>query len=112
MTLSDARAFLRSGRNAEASAAFASVLRSGKGSYTVQLMVACVDETVQKAVAAVPAEELYILPARYSGRECYRLCWGIYDSQAKASGAVNGLPVYFREGGAKPKVVTAASVLP
>ena len=112
MTLADARAFLRSGRNAEASAAFASVLKSGKGAYTVQLMVACVDETVQKAVSAVTADELYILPARYSGRDCYRLCWGVYDSQAKANGAVKGLPAYFNEGGAKPKVVTAASVLP
>lgn len=112
ITLADARAFLRGGRNAEASSAFASVLRSGKGGYTIQLMVACVDESVQKALAAVPADEFYILPARYSGRDCYRLCWGLYDTKAKADGAVKGLPAYFREGGANPKVVTAASVLP
>jgi septal ring-binding cell division protein DamX len=112
VTLADARAFLRSGRNAEAAAAFASVLKSGKGAYTIQLMVACVDESVQKAVTSVSAEEFYILPARYSGRDCYRLCWGIYDSEAKANGAVKGLPGYFREGGAKPKAISAASVLP
>jgi hypothetical protein len=112
VSLADSRALLRSGRNAEAASGFAAALKPAKGTYTIQLLVACVDETVQKAVAAVPAEEFFILPTHYSGKDCYRMCWGLYDSEAKASGALKTLPAYFREGGAKPKVITAASVLP
>jgi septal ring-binding cell division protein DamX len=63
-------------------------------------------------VANVAADELFILPARYNGRDCYRMCWGVYDNRTKASGAVKSVPAYFREGGAKPRVVTTESVVP
>jgi len=112
VSLAESRAFLRSGRHAEAARAFASILKPAKGSYTIQLMVACSDETIQKAVSAVRGDELFILPTRYGGRNCYRMCWGVFDGQAKASGGVKTVPAYFVEGGAKPKVVTTASVVP
>jgi septal ring-binding cell division protein DamX len=109
----DARGLLRSGAYAEAARGFAADLRgTAPGQYSVQLLVACSEDTVQKAVASVPAEELFILPTSYQGRSCYRLCWGIYASEAQAAAAERSLPDYFRRGGARPKVSPLAGLLP
>jgi septal ring-binding cell division protein DamX len=67
---------------------------------------------VQKAVANVSSPELFIVPVRFQGRDCYRLCWGLYPSGAEAATAVRALPEYFRKGGATPRVMSAAELLP
>ena len=111
-SLADARAALRRGELAEAARGFSANVRAAHGSYTVQLLVACSDDTVSKAVQAVPAPDLFIIPASYKGRSCYRICWGLYDDEAHAHAGVASVPEYFRKGGALPKAVSAASVLP
>ncbi len=109
----DARGLLRAGGYAGAARAFAAELQGGaRGRYSVQLLVACSEETVQKAVAAVPADELFILPVNYKGRSCYRLCWGVYRNEPEAVSAGHSLPDYFRRGGATPKVSSIADLLP
>lgn len=112
-TLADARILLQKGELAEAARGFAASLRkSPSGGFSIQLLVACSDDTVQKAVQNVPAPELYILTVNFKGRDCYRLCWGIYESEARAGSAVNSVPEYFRRGGAAPKVVPTSGILP
>jgi hypothetical protein len=74
--------------------------------------VACSDETLHKALQNVSAPELYILAVDYQGRSCYRLLWGLFDSEASAQSAVPQVPAYFRENGARPKAVSSASLLP
>ena len=74
--------------------------------------MACAPENVQKAVAAVPAEELFILPVNVKGRACYRLCWGVYDGRPTAEAALSALPPYFRQGGAVPRLSPLAELLP
>jgi hypothetical protein len=74
--------------------------------------VACDPENVQKAVSAVPSEQLFLLPVNVKGRACYRLCWGVYDSRAAAEAALPGLPSYFRQGGAAPRLSPLAELLP
>jgi hypothetical protein len=111
-SLGDARAALRRGELAEAARGFSANIRAAHGSYTVQLLVACADDTVSKAVQAVPAPDLFIIPASYKGRSCYRMCWGLYDDEARAHAGVASVPEYFRKGGASPKAVSAASILP
>jgi hypothetical protein len=109
----DARGLLRAGGYAGAARAFATELQGGaRGRYTVQLLVACSEETVQKAVSAVPAGELFILPVNYKGKSCYRLCWGVYRNEPEAASAGSSLPDYFRRGGATPKVSPIADLLP
>jgi hypothetical protein len=109
----DARGLLRAGGYAGAARTFAAELQGGaRGRYSVQLLVACSEETVQKAVAAVPADELFILPVNYKGRSCYRLCWGVYRNEPEAVSAGHSLPEYFRRGGATPKVSPLADLLP
>jgi hypothetical protein len=90
----------------------AGIRSSREARYSVQLLVACADETVEKALANASAPELLILPVSYQGRSCYRLCWGLYDSEANASSAASSVPAYFRDGGAKPKVAAIAALLP
>ena len=107
----DARALLRTGALPEAAAAFASSLTSTPGSYSVQVLVACAPENVQKAVGAVSAPELFILPATVQGRHCYRVCWGVYDSRAGAEAAIAAVPAYFRQSGNKPSFKTLAELL-
>jgi septal ring-binding cell division protein DamX len=109
----DPRALLRSGSYPEAARAFASSTRAaGKAAAVIQLLVACSTETVQKAVDNASGPELFILPVHYKGRDCYRLCWGVYASEARATAALRGVPEYFRNGGATAKVLGAAEVLP
>jgi hypothetical protein len=108
----DARGRLRRGEFAEAARDFTSEVRKAGSRYSVQVLVACSGETVQKAVDNVPSSELFILPVNYRGKACYRICWGLYDSQDRATAALLSLPEYFRQGGASPKVSPAAALLP
>jgi hypothetical protein len=111
--LAAARTLLRQGRLDEAARGFESnVRRAPAGTFSVQLLVACSAETVQKAVASVDSPELYIVPVHYQGRSCYRMCWGLYPSGNRALSAARSLPEYFRVGGAKPKVQPASEMLP
>ena len=75
------------------------------------LLVACSAETIQKAIDKVADDELYILPVAYQGKSCNRICWGLYDNEVSADAAIRGLPDYFRQNGATPKVVRTATLV-
>jgi hypothetical protein len=111
--LREARALLASGQLSDAARGFAAHLKAAPaGTTSVQLLVACSGETVQKAVANAASPELFIVPVRFQGRDCFRLCWGLYTSAAQAASASRALPDYFRKGGATPRVMSAAELLP
>ncbi len=110
--LAEARNLLRSGHLDEAGRGFLAHVKSQPGSSTIQVLVACSAETVQKAATNAGGAELFIVPVNFKGRDCYRLCWGLYPSQGAAESALRTLPAYFREGGAKPRVVTSREILP
>jgi hypothetical protein len=74
--------------------------------------VACAPETVQKAVSSVASEDLFILPVVFKGRACYRMCWGVYDTRQAAEAALAGLPIYFSQGGATPRLQPLTDLLP
>jgi len=104
-----ARAALRGGRFADAGRGFATQLR-GVAPWTVQVLVACSTETLDKAVKAVDAPELYVLPVTLQGRACFRLCWGLFASEAQAGEATSQVPRYFIENGARPRVVRSETL--
>jgi septal ring-binding cell division protein DamX len=109
----DAHALLRQGALPEAARAFAASLApGGRDRFSLQLLVACAPENVTKAVSAVPSEDLYILPVSLKGRDCYRLCWGVYEGRAAAEGALTSLPAYFRQGGGAPRIAPLVELLP
>jgi hypothetical protein len=112
-SLADARSAFQRGEFSRAARDFAASLRrSSPGAYSVQLLVACSEETLQKAAQSVTAHELFILPVDYKGRSCYRVCWGVYESEALARSATREIPEYFRKGGASPKPVATTTILP
>ena len=111
--LDQARRALRTGSYDDAARAFAAhIRRAPAGTATIQLLVACSTDTVQKAMSEVGSAELFIVPVNYKGRDCYRMAWGIYPDSARAASAVRSLPDYFRRGGASPRVMSAADVVP
>lgn len=111
--LREARALLASGDLAQAARGFAANLRTAPaGAASVQLLIACSDATVQKAVSTVRSPELYIVPVKYQGRDCYRMLWGLYANAAQAAAATRSVPEYFRQNGASPRVMSAAELRP
>jgi len=113
LSLTQARTLMRQGQLPQAARGFQTNVKGApSGTLSVQLLVACAPETVQKAVDGVHSDELFILPVSYKGRDCFRMCWGLYSTPAKATSAMRSLPEYFRVGGASPKVLPVASLLP
>ncbi len=111
--LDQARTALRSGNYDQAARAFAAhIRRAPAGTATIQLLVACSTDTVQKAMSEVGSAELFILPVNYKGRDCYRMAWGVYPDAARAASAARSLPDYFRRGGATPRVMPASEIVP
>jgi hypothetical protein len=109
----DARALLTRGALPDAARAFAaSMAPDARGRFSLQVLVACDPENIQKALTAVPAAELFILPVNVKGRGCYRLCWSVYESRPAAEAALSSLPSYFRQGGAVPRLSPLAELLP
>jgi hypothetical protein len=107
----DAHKLLQNGSYSEAAEEFASGLKKSGARFSIQILVACSTETIQKANQSVPGDELYILPVAFKGRSCYRLCWGSYPTEEAAAAALRVLPEYFRRGGATPKVMPTAGML-
>ena len=101
-----ARASLASGDFAAASRQFGREFSNRTGEYTIQLLTACQDETVQKAVdSAGNSSRLFILPATVEGRRCYRVYWGTYPTQTRALEALrHEVPQPFRKERSQPKV--------
>jgi len=108
-----ARALLRQGSLSEAARTFVAALTpEARGRFSLQVLTACSPDTVQKAVSAVVADELFILPVNLKGRECFRLCWGVYGSRAEAEAATGQVPAYFQQGGAPPRLQPLVELLP
>jgi hypothetical protein len=111
--LATARTMLQLRRFDEAAQGFlAHLRRSPSGTATIQILLACQGDTVGKAVANAGSPELMVVPVRYQGKDCYRVVWGVYPDTGGASAALATVPDYFRREGARPRVVTAESVIP
>ena len=109
--LAEARTLLQSGNLDAAAQGFAATVKAAPASSaSVQILVACSPETVQKAVQNAGSPELFIVPVHYKGRDCYRLCWGLYESASRAASALPSLPEYFRKG-ATPRVIAASEIV-
>jgi hypothetical protein len=106
----EASSALRRGELDAAARQFATAARASGKSWTTQLLVACAADTVAKAATAVSSEDLFVVPVRYQKRDCYRVLWGLADSESQA--AATDVPGYFKAGGAAPKPVPLRSALP
>ena len=109
----DALALLRQGDlDGSARQSAADLAASAAGRFAIQALVACAPETVHKAVAAVGDDQLFILPVNYKGRDCHRICWGVFDQREAAEAAARSFPAYFRENGISPRIQPLVDLLP
>ncbi len=102
---------LKAGRLTEAAAAFESAAQSRREEFSVQILVACSTQTVEKAIQNDPSAALFVLPATIGGKPCYRLMRGFFKTNGEATDSVATLPPYYIVEGAKPKAVAVKAVL-
>jgi hypothetical protein len=102
----NARASLRAGDYAAAARQFGREVSRSADGYTIQLLTACQDTTLDRAVqSAGGSERLFILPASLDGRSCYRVYWGRYPSPARAQEALRReVPEPFLRDRSRPRV--------
>ena len=98
------RQLLRKGQYSQAASAFMSELRAtSSGQVTVALGVYCKEENVSRLVnAVISSGKLYLLPAIIKEQFCYRVLWGLFDSQNSARSALSSIPKAVRTDDAAP----------
>ena len=57
-------------------------------------------------------DQLFVLPVNYKGRDCHRICWGVFDDRATAEAAARSFPDYFRQNGISPRIQPIVDLLP
>lgn len=103
---------MKAGRLSDAATIFASAARSRAGEFSVQLLVACSAQTIEKALQNDPSPDLFVLPATVAGKSCHRMMRGYYSTEDAAARAVLALPPYYVSEGAKPRAIAIRTVLP
>jgi septal ring-binding cell division protein DamX len=89
----------------------ASELARNRGRWTLQLLVACKTETVQRYLERAPgASSLYLLPVEMNGNPCFRVCWGTYVTREAA--VVAEVPPALRSGVDQPSPKAITELLP
>ena len=90
----------------EAADSFQRALRAqAPGAYTIQLLLACQDSTLEKAFNRAPDRTLYFVSTTFRGQTCYRVFDGLYATEAEARADLERVPSAFREDGNRPVVV-------
>jgi hypothetical protein len=99
------------GNYEKAAAEYAKVITAARhrNDYTIQLLLACQEETVAKAFKnSESPEQLYYVPWRYNGRVCFKVCMGLFKSKGQAESNKQHIPNYFSRGGNRPMVVSVS----
>lgn len=81
-------------------------IRANRRGFGLQVVYACREETVERALAQ-GGRKLLVVPDRKAS--CYRLLWGTYPSRDAALAAVADVPAYFTKGGT-PRPVALADI--
>ncbi|MEO8359464.1 MAG: DUF4388 domain-containing protein [Vicinamibacteria bacterium] len=102
---------LKAGNFADAATAFETQAKTHASEFSIQVLVACSPQTIEKALQNDPSRDLYILPATIGGKSCYRLMRGFFKTQAEGTSSVSSLPAYYVTEGAKPKSVPVKPLL-
>jgi hypothetical protein len=99
---------LRSGRYADASAAFQGSLRAHAASaFTVAVGLFCDENNVTQLMAAArDSGPLFVVGSLRGGRTCYAVYWGVFASQGEAQRAIGSVPDALRSRGQAPVAVS------
>ena len=83
-TLAEARSLLRSGELDQAAQGFAATVKAApQGERQRPAPGGLLSGDGAEGAAATVSAELYIVPVNYQGRDCYRLCWGLYERRGR-----------------------------
>jgi hypothetical protein len=77
------------------------------GAYSIQILLACQDATLEKSFTRAAGRTLYVVPTTFRGQACYRLFDGLYSTDQEARRELEKLPAIFFEDGNLPVVVRA-----
>lgn len=84
---------------------------SGNG-YTLQFAVICDPKNVRANLESLEGQpSFYLLTMLFRDRACFRLCWGLYDTEGQALGD-RDFPEALLRITATPKVISIADALP
>ncbi|HXV60538.1 MAG TPA: DUF4388 domain-containing protein [Vicinamibacteria bacterium] len=101
------RALLETGDISGAGRAFLDELTTtSAGKFTIAVGLYCNEENVSRISSNLSAANLYVLPTTVEGKPCYRVTWGLFDSQEAASAAMSSLPNGISAGDAAPIAVS------
>lgn len=103
--LTEASELLQSRSYSEAASAFRQYFRMTHfDKFTIALAIYCDDDNITRAVGdSRGSEQLFILPSEnQTGRSCYGLFWGTFDSHSAAQRAIGGLPAAIRRPDSRP----------
>ena len=79
--------------------------------YTIKLLVACQDGSINDAYRALnQASDFFILPKTVEGQNCYTVCWGDFASKRDAKRRLKEVPKWFKRNGGKPVLTTIAKI--
>ena len=79
--------------------------------YTIKLLVACQDGSINDAYRALnQPPDFFILPRTVKGQDCYAVCWGDFASKRDAKRRLKEVPKWFKRNGGKPVMTTFAKI--
>lgn len=79
--------------------------------FTLQIMVACKEATLQSLGPRIPStEQLFLVPVQRNHSTCYKVLWGTYTDRAQAEAAASTVPALFTTGGNRPWPVPLSSL--
>lgn len=79
--------------------------------YTIKLLVACQDGSINDAYRALDQPpDFFILPKTVNGQACYAVCWGDFSSKRDAKRRLKKVPKWFKRSGSKPVMTTFAKI--
>lgn len=99
-----ATALLVEGNHFQAAREFLAYVRqNAMNKFTIRIGLYCeVDNVTRQVVESSASPQLFVLPAEFEGRQCYRVVWGVYESQAEAQRALATVPPAIRAPGQIP----------
>lgn len=103
-SLSRSYELLKSGNLDEAAAGYLQHLRANaKDKFTIPVGVYCDSANASRAFKnSGDSNRIIVLPYRYKGRSCYRVYWGLFDSQEEAISGTSSVPSAIRAPGSTP----------
>ncbi len=111
-TFSECREKLKKGDyNGAAKKGLAAIKSEDSSKYTIQLELVCQKQSIAKAFEFAPkGSKFFVVPTNFHGRNCFKICWGIYSTESEAKQAISELPDYFLTQDYKPQITQLTSL--